>query len=144
MSSGRRRWLWIAIVAVLAAIWWLVPRGTSPSQAPAVVEPAEPPPAAERIAQPEEPTSDDEEPFAAPLPRDEVELPDTPAMPDAGVASDDPASLEEKRDQMLTAVLDRLRRDVSAAEEAGDDERAARLRVRIERLEQRQSELAEE
>lgn len=87
--------------------------------------------------------SDVGEPFAAPLPRDEVQLPEKRSAPDAGIESDDPATVEEKRDQMLSVVLDRLSEDLRAAEEAGDEERAAQLKVRIERLEKRRDELRE-
>jgi hypothetical protein len=48
----------------------------------------------------------------------------------------------EKRDQMLTTVLDRLKRDLREARDAGDEEGAAQLEVRIGRLERRRDELA--
>jgi hypothetical protein len=44
---------------------------------------------------------------------------------------------------MMGTVLDQLNEDLRAAEEAGDDERATDLRIRIERLEARRRELAE-
>ena len=44
---------------------------------------------------------------------------------------------------MLGVVLDRLQGDLRAAQEAGDEERAAQLKIRIDRLEQRRSELSE-
>jgi DNA-binding ferritin-like protein len=64
-------------------------------------------------------------------------------MLDAGVEDDTPADANGRRDAMLTTVLDRLEQDLRAAEEAGDEDRASQLRVRIERLEERRRELAE-
>lgn len=83
---------------------------------------------------------DDREPVTVPLPRDQVELPST-APADGGV--DDPISVEQRRDEMLSTVLERLSAELEAAEEAGNEEEAARLRIRIERLSQRRDELAE-
>lgn len=150
MGSEKRRWIWIATVALAAAaLWWLYPEEPPPSQAPSIPEPpalqASPEPSRSKMAAPSESDapSDVGEPFAAPLPRDEVQLPEKRSAPDAGIESDDPATVEEKRDQMLSVVLDRLSEDLRAAEEAGDEERAAQLKVRIERLEKRRDELRE-
>jgi len=91
------------------------------------------------LEEPEAP--DDAEPIAAPLPRDEVELPSPSSPVDGGVA--DPDSVERRRDEMLGTVLGRLNADLAAAEESGNEEEAERLRIRIERLSQRRDELAE-
>lgn len=152
MSSERRPWVWIASVALAAAAaWWLYPRDSAPPTAPAVSESAEAVPTPEPQQQPQAladpaqsdtPADEEGEPFVTPLPREEVVLPDRQGATDAGVASDDPISREEKRDRMLGVVLDRLQDDLRAAQEAGDEERAAQLKIRIERLEQRRSELS--
>ncbi len=134
--------MWLAIVALVAAIWWLVPRRTSPSPTPAVPEPQAAEPQRRSTPALEEPEApDDAEPIAAPLPRDEVELPSPSSPVDGGVA--DPDSVERRRDEMLGTVLGRLNADLAAAEESGNEEEAERLRIRIERLSQRRDELAE-
>jgi hypothetical protein len=142
MGSTRRRWVWLAIVALVAAIWWLVPRRTSPSPTPPVPEPqaVEPQRKSTPVLEARE-APEDAEPIAAPLPRDEVELPSSSPPVDGGVA--DAGSIEQRRDAMLGTVLDRLNADLAAAEESGNEEEAERLRIRIERLRQRRDELAE-
>ena len=113
----------------------LGPAAAEPTPAPSRLEPE----AAEQERT--EPSAEDEgEPFVTPLPRDEIQLP-AKAAPDGGVADDDSSSIEEKRDRMLGVVLEQLEEDLRAAEEAGDEQRAARIRVRRDRLEQRRNEL---
>ncbi len=147
MGSTKRRWVWLAIVAVAVVAWWLFPRAptSAPSASPAPAAVSEPPSAERRPTPAEIPTepvgTDEQEPIAAPLPRHEVELPEPPSSMDGGV--EDPVPVEQRRDEMLGTVLDRLNEDLRAAEEAGDDEEAARLKIRIERLRQRRDELAE-
>jgi hypothetical protein len=150
MSSKSRRWVWVfAAALVAAAVAWLLPSRDRVGDLPSTPEPPElqtaPAPRLEaRVAEPDfDAHSEMGEPLAQPLPRDQVPLPEKRAAMDAGVASDDPASVDEKRDRMLGVVLDRLKDDLRAAQEAEDDERVERLRVRIERLEQRRSELAQ-
>ncbi len=152
MSSKSRRWVWVfAVALVAAALWWLLPKQDRVDDLPSIPEPPElqAAPAPRREARVDEtdpvaPSDEgDGEPLAKPLPRDEVLLPEKQAAMDAGVPNDDSASVEEKRNRMLGVVLDRLRDDLRAAEDAGDGDRAERLKVRIERLEQRRSELAE-
>ena len=142
MSSTRRRWVWLAIVALLALVWWLVPRPTSPSPTaePATSERREPTPKPGSIPVEHEETKE-REPVAVPLPRHEVELSEAAAPADGGV--DDPVPVERRRDEMLSTVLARLNAELEAAEEAGNEEEAARLRIRVERLSQRRDELAE-
>ncbi len=147
--------MWVVIVAVVAAaVWWLVPQGTSPSQEPDPQEPAAtaparpapieaPPPDVTADEEATQALDDDASPTAAPLPRDQVELPADVGATDAGVRDDAPVDVAARRDAMLGTVLDRLREDLQAAEEAGDAEAEARIRVRIERLEARRQELAE-
>ncbi len=156
MGAEKRRWVWVIIVAVVAAVvWWLVPQGTSPSQEPAAETKANDRERAQRAAPVDplpaagtRPASGDAEradapPTAEPLPRDEVALPPTPGAGDAGVPGDAAGDPAARREAMLTTVLDRLREDLRAAEDANDEEQAARLRVRIERLEARRQELGE-
>jgi hypothetical protein len=158
MGSEKRRWVWVMIVAVVAAlVWWLVPQGTSPSQEPKATsetDPArnaptreafeDPSPSVEVDRPPIGADSPDAPPTAKPLPRDEVALPATAGVFDAGVEDDEPPTdANRRRDAMLTTVLDRLEQDLRTAEEAGDEDRASQLRVRIERLEERRRELAE-
>ena len=150
MSSNSRRWVLIfAVALVAAATAWLLPRQDHASDLPSIPEPPEleAAPPSRLDARVDEPgldvPSEEREPLAKPLPRDEVLLPEKLAAMDAGVPSDDPSSVDEKRDRMLGVVLDRLHDDLRAAEDAGDEERADRVRVRIERLERRRSELAE-
>lgn len=154
MSSQRRPWFWIgSVVLAAAAAWWLYPKDSGPSRPPSIPESAEAPPDAKPQRQPralaaptngDAPTDEEREPSATPLPREEVVLPEKQKTADAGVPTDDPASTEEKRDRMLGVVLDRLQEDLRAAQEAGDEERAAQLKIRIDRLEQRRSELTEQ
>lgn len=142
MISEEHRWWWIAIVALIAAaIWWLVPRTTGPGQAPARFEPPDIPKHAGRLAEDEATRTDaDAPPTASPLPREQIELPDA-RLSDAGVALDDGTRRAGRRGQMLTLVLERLRDELATAEEAGDEERATQLRIRIERLERLRTEL---
>ncbi|MGB5284420.1 MAG: hypothetical protein WBN29_07905 [Polyangiales bacterium] len=153
MSSEKRPWFWIASLALaVAAAWWLYPQDSGPGRAPSfpdsaeaipTPEPQQQPQALAAPAQSDTPADGQGEPFATPLPREEVLLPEKQRTADAGVASDDPISREEKRDRMLGVVLDRLQDDLRAAQEAGDEEQAAQLKIRIDRLEQRRSELSE-
>ncbi len=153
MSSEKRPWFLIASLALAAAAaWWLYPKESGPGRAPSFTDSAEAVPTPEPQRQPQAlaapaqsdtPADGQGEPFATPLPREEVLLPEKQGTSDAGVASDDPISRKEKRDRMLGVVLDRLQGDLRAAQEAGDEERAAQLKIRIDRLEQRRSELSE-
>lgn len=150
MSSKSRRWVWVfAVALVAAALWSLLPKQDRLDELPSIPEPPElqAAPAPRREVRVDETApvtpSDEGEPLAKPLPRDEVLLPEKRAAMDAGVPNDDSASIEEKRDRMVGVVLERLHDDLRAAEDAGDEDRAERLMVRIERLEQRRSELAE-
>ncbi|MFW2387424.1 MAG: hypothetical protein ACN4G0_03755 [Polyangiales bacterium] len=150
MSSGKRRWLWVGAVAlVAAAIWWTRSTNERPIADSAAPEPshAEPatappsPPEPERAPPGPTPSGDDEgEPVAVPLPREEVELPAKQAS-DAGVADADPSTPEERRDRMLGVVLEQLDEDLREAKEAGDEERAARIRVRRDRLKEQRGEI---
>ena len=149
MGSANRRWFWVAAVALVAGLlWWTQTRDgdrvdAPPRPEPVVAEPAPEPPPSEPEAvreRPEPGAEGESEPIATPLPRDEVQLPATGA-PDGGVDDDDPASIEVKRDRMLGVVLEQLEEDLRAAEEAGDEQRAARIRVRRDRLEQQRNEL---
>lgn len=150
MSSGKRRWLWVGAVAlVAAAIWWTQATNKGPIADSAAPEPShgEPAPAAPPAPEPElvppRPTSggDDEgEPSAVPLPREDVELPAKQAS-DAGVVDTDPSTPEERRDRMLGVVLEQLDEDLREAEENGDEERAARIRVRRDRLKEQRGEI---
>lgn len=150
MSSANRRWFWLAAVALVAGLlWWMQTLGGDRMDAPPRPEPvaAEPTPAPLRLepeaAEPErkEASAEDEgEPFVTPLPRDEIQLPAKVAA-DGGVADDDSSSIEEKRDRMLGVVLEQLEEDLRAAEKAGDEQRAARIRVRRDRLQEQRNEL---
>jgi len=153
VGSSRRRYIWITLVALaVAALLWVdakeeaappAPEAT-PASAPATrAAPTAPDPPPQVPAEVEPPPAADSPPTAAPLPREQVELPSSPQAPDGGVPERDPASTEERRNDMMGTVLDQLNEDLRAAEEAGDDERATDLRIRIERLEARRRELAE-
>lgn len=140
----------VAVALAAAAAWWLYPEDGSSRQPSSIREPAETPTTAEPRRQAlaaardqDAPADEEGKPVATPLPRDEVVLREKHETSDAGVANDDPASTEEKRDRMLEVVLDRLQEDLRAAQEAGDEARAAQLEVRIDRLVQRRSELTE-
>lgn len=146
MGSGKRRWFWVAAAALVAAVLWQSQaKDVGPVAEPEAPVPVagerepEPPSKPEAVQVRPEPTSDEGEPLATPLPRAEVELP-AKAVPDGGVMDDDPASVEEKRDRMLRVVIEQLDEDLRAAEEAGDEERAARIRVRRDRLKEQRSE----
>lgn len=151
MSTGKRRWFWVAAAAlVAAAIWWMraaderpIPEPAAPDPSEAEPTPVPSPPEPEAVpARPMPmPSGDDEsEPSAMPLPREDVELP-AKQVSDAGVADADPASPEERRDRMLGLVLEQLDEDLREAEEAGDEERAARIRVRRDRLKEQRGEI---
>jgi|GEM_PF-4817112 len=151
MRMDRRHWVLLAVVALLAAVWWLAPTSTSPTQAPSIArESSKPGQVSEKHAIPapprtknDAPGSTDDAPTTIPPPRDALELPRADPTLDAGVTSDDSSSVSEKQDRMLMTVLDRLRADLETAEAAADEEEARRLKIRIERLEARRRELAE-
>ena len=119
MSSNSRRWVWVfAVALVAAASWWLLPKQDHAGDVPSIPEPPEleaapSPRLGARVDEPDlDAPSDEGEPLAKPLPRDQVPLPEKLAVMDAGVPSDDPSSVDEKRDRMLGVVLDRLSRGV--------------------------------
>ena len=151
MSSDKRRWIWVSAVAlVAAAFWWRTPAEPAPEE-PVPEEPREamrakresPPAPPEEAPRPEAaPVENEEAPSAPPLPRDEIELPPTSQQSDAGVPIEDASSTQEKRERMISIVLDRLEQDLRDAEEADDEATAARLRVRIERMKRQRDELA--
>jgi hypothetical protein len=157
MTSKRQLSIGLLAVGLTAAgVWWLSgpdgrhgPAHSAEVPAEAQKAPAEPSPrgiVAAREAEDavdSDPAADDGEPIAAPLPREEVVLPEKLGTADGGVASGDPASNDERRDQMLGVVLDRLQEDLHQAKDAGDEERAAQLQIRIDRLEARRSALKE-
>lgn len=157
VGSSRRRWIWITLAALAAAaLLWAdaneadAPETSSAATASAPAKPSAPatstlaPEAPEEPDKPElPPPAPDAPPTATPLPRGQVELPSSAQALDGGVPERDPASTAERRDDMMASVLERLNEDLRAAEEAGDGERAAQLRVRIERLEARRRELTE-
>ncbi len=150
MTSKRRLSIGVLTVGLAAAgVWWLSaerdrPGPASSTKTPSEAQaPLEPSPRAIAAPQDRKVAADDDEPVAAPLPRDEVVLPEKQGTVDAGVASVDPASREERRDRMLGVVLDRLHEDLRHAKDAGDEDRAAQLRIRIDRLEERRSALEE-
>jgi len=153
VGSSRRRYIWITLVALAAAaLLWVdakeedappAPEATPASAPPTRAAPAAPDPPPEVPAEVEPPPAADAPPTAAPLPREQVELPSSQKAPDGGVPERDPAATEERRNDMMGTVLDRLNEDLRAAEEAGDEERANELRIRIERLEARRRELTE-